>query len=1212
MKISYDKFRRMMADPDVPERELRAYLRADEPRSGPFSPSVLPDPEKVAITEDELAFEGALDFGNSFCRFRRRRAFEARERRGDTAPVLVSEGDSWFQFPFLIEDVVDHLGRDHMIWSVGAAGDTVHNMVFAQPEYMAALERNAARVQAFLFSAAGNDVIGEDRDGRPMLARLIRQNTGFNKPSALVDQAALMGQLAEIRRAYETVIATVRADARFATLPIIVHGYDYCFPGSPTDHRKPVYASPDQWLGRAFAERGVDDPSVRRGIVKILIDSLYETLAEVAAADPAGKVFVVDARGSMPVVEDWADEIHGTDAGFAKVADRFRATLDTALSRPARHVARPLGFETERAAPTGATIVLDAGHGGTEKVGGSSPNNATGPGGTLEKTLVLEIARLAQTELTQRGHRVLMTRASDRNLGLAERAAVARDKHAAVFVSLHFNGWHLPSVQGTETLHHPQAGPASIALARAVQAAVLAVTGLRDRGVKPLNLGVLRPSRHDPATACCLAEISFLTDPAEEARLADPRYLTRLAVALADGIEAYLRDAPAVTGPGFESAMIAAAGDTADEIEDAAVLGLAARPAVSGTAPRVRPIRRADPDAIARGPAALHIAGLTDAGQFLNAWRERQFKSNGFDVGGKFERKVGTDDTLPAAFLEAGAAVARAVCKIEASGVAFDGQPGAWNGTGFLVAPNLLLTNNHVLNDIAVARSAMVQFGYEVGRHGRFSPVRSYTLDPDRLFITSPAVGGLDYTFVHLDGDAHTEFGMIPLDRGAFVIAPGERANIVHHPSGQPKRVSLRANQSIDFDQLLLHYVSDTEHGSSGAPVFDDTWRLIALHHAWETLPPNVSLPGGHDVTFANEGIKIAAIVADLESRLTRPAEGVQARRVLDVVRGSDSITGYFGVTARRVESAPVDAIDRVKAVYGGGAQDIDIGHWTVDWFMARPHERAADTATVLVDLNLDIWTLPGCDAKGAEILRRQLANEFGQDFASRVHEGPEGCVATLWNPLTLAASPVQWPDAAGLPPLYRFRTLERSAKGMTEFDFLLAPLPGALASGVEARAAVGGLAAATVATVQRDGAADWVFTGTRTPDALTRGLGALSPSGYVALAAEDDAEGAIAALKRPGSLIDRVVFAPAMRRRHGAEDCILTAQDDDSPESVRRLSGRRPLLVRLNMLDTAPAVVPPVAPKPEASPVAPTPAISDAREQLVREILDILASRGL
>src|SRR5712692_1192251 len=130
-----------------------------------------------------------------------------------------------------------------------------------------------------------------------------------------------------------------------------------------------------------------------------------------------------------------------------------------------------------------AVIVIDPGHGGTQKVGGSSPNNATGPAGTKEKTITLAIGLRAQTALTGRGETVQMTRTTDVNLGLAARAHVARDHRAAAFVSVHLNASDAHNAQGTETWLHTRHSSRSQRLAERVQARVVAVTGLRNRGV---------------------------------------------------------------------------------------------------------------------------------------------------------------------------------------------------------------------------------------------------------------------------------------------------------------------------------------------------------------------------------------------------------------------------------------------------------------------------------------------------------------------------------------------------------------------------------------------------------------------------------------------------------------------------------------------------------------------------------------------------------
>lgn len=200
-----------------------------------------------------------------------------------------------------------------------------------------------------------------------------------------------------------------------------------------------------------------------------------------------------------------------------------------------------------------AVLVIDPGHGGIQKVGGSSPNNATGPAGTKEKTLTLAIGILAQAALAGRGHVVEMTRATDVNLGLAARAHVARDHQAAAFVSIHLNASDAHNAQGTETWLHTRHSSSSRRLADCVQARVVAVTNLRDRGVKAKELGVLVPDDHNARTACCLVEVSFLDRSDEEQRLLQSAYQGAIATGIADGITDYLAAtipfvAPAVAG----------------------------------------------------------------------------------------------------------------------------------------------------------------------------------------------------------------------------------------------------------------------------------------------------------------------------------------------------------------------------------------------------------------------------------------------------------------------------------------------------------------------------------------------------------------------------------------------------------------------------------------------------------------------------------------
>ena len=331
-KISYEEFRQKLMDIDVSDAEIRRYLTVDPQHTSAFNPRFVTDPEKVAVSPDELELESAMGMGNTLSRWRRHNRFRHAIDDEDPRTVLVSEGDSWFQFPFLIEDVIDHLGNDYLIWSLGAAGDTAANMTGNNGEYMRGLHRWAGQVKGFLFSAAGNDVIGQDASGQPVLANLLKGYQAGQSAAWHIRRAEFDATVELLHIAYSRVITTIRSDQRFATLPIFIHGYDYPFPfpADSHDNRNPTYAASNEWLGAPFAQRGFPEEPFRREVVKVMIDGLYAMMHELAAE--IDHVHVVDVRGSMPTRDLWADEIHGTDVGFAKVAGRFRAEIGPLIS----------------------------------------------------------------------------------------------------------------------------------------------------------------------------------------------------------------------------------------------------------------------------------------------------------------------------------------------------------------------------------------------------------------------------------------------------------------------------------------------------------------------------------------------------------------------------------------------------------------------------------------------------------------------------------------------------------------------------------------------------------------------------------------------------------------------------------------------------------------------------------------------------------------
>lgn len=218
------------------------------------------------------------------------------------------------------------------------------------------------------------------------------------------------------------------------------------------------------------------------------------------------------------------------------------------------------------------------------------------------------------------------------------------------------------------------------------------------------------------------------------------------------------------------------------------------------------------------------------------------------------ERIIGNNDLFPIAYLDAGLNAARPVCRIE---VRDSIGRILGHGTGFLVSPSLLLTNNHVLENEDVALSSLAQFNYELDLNLKDRQVKSFRFTPKRLFITDQK---LDFTLVAIeevsaDGTKLSDFGFLPLFSQRGKVLVGEYVSIIQHPSGAPKAVAIRENKITDIFDNYIHYSTDTLAGSSGSPVYNDQWIVIGLHHA------GVPDPNDNKDFIANEGIRISSIL---------------------------------------------------------------------------------------------------------------------------------------------------------------------------------------------------------------------------------------------------------------------------------------------------------------------------------------------------------------
>ena len=183
---------------------------------------------------------------------------------------------------------------------------------------------------------------------------------------------------------------------------------------------------------------------------------------------------------------------------------------------------------------------------------------------------------------------------------------------------------------------------------------------------------------------------------------------------------------------------------------------------------------------------------------------------------------------------------------------------GEFFGTGFRIGAELVLTNEHVLfPHHAKAAQVFADFGFDVDSAGAATNVVS--LPGDVATIAGDATD--DWAVIKVAG-MQAAWPIVSLT-GTRAPNIGDPTFILQHPGGQRKRLGYVRNVITDFDDRVVHYLTDTEPGASGSPVFDANARCIALHHA-----------GGQPVTVVgkppvakNEGIRINRVHAALVAK---------------------------------------------------------------------------------------------------------------------------------------------------------------------------------------------------------------------------------------------------------------------------------------------------------------------------------------------------------
>ncbi|MFD3942150.1 trypsin-like peptidase domain-containing protein [Streptomyces sp. NPDC058579] len=254
------------------------------------------------------------------------------------------------------------------------------------------------------------------------------------------------------------------------------------------------------------------------------------------------------------------------------------------------------------------------------------------------------------------------------------------------------------------------------------------------------------------------------------------------------------------------------------------------------------------------------------------------------------EEIIFRDDTVPFEFLQGGVLAGSSVARLkvppfESGRPLQPAYPHA--GTGWLITPELLITNHHVVNARTRSPGAVLRVADDDLQLQVRNSRSRFDYGADEAETVEATAGAL------VAWDETLDFALMRLSPGlpprpvlrvatAPLLLTGAEpvaVNIIQHPGGQPKRVALRNNLVFEADERDLRYFTDTRSGSSGSPVFTDDWTVVALHRGTRRVE-EVHYQG-RTTAFVNVGTQMSRILAHLKETAPELYEEIGAAQVV-------------------------------------------------------------------------------------------------------------------------------------------------------------------------------------------------------------------------------------------------------------------------------------------------------------------------------------------
>lgn len=282
----------------------------------------------------------------------------------DNKTMIIAEGDSWFEYPVFLKDIVDWIIEDknNIVYSLAYGGDWITNIIY-EDEYI--MELSKYQPEVFLISGGGNDLVGDGRLGflinKPSIVdfdfkegddvlkeTIIKQNFGngeidSERRAEMIVRGQkymnkdFLGLLKTFEIMYKLLFKGLDLSGKFDGMKIITQGYDFAIPSNNTK----IFVNPMRWVSNngkwlyyPLVRKGISDTYEQMCIVSAMLYHFNEMLIRVGkhinekVSDKKRKIEVyhIDCRGAVKK-DDWADELHPFSDSFKKIADVYQKCI---------------------------------------------------------------------------------------------------------------------------------------------------------------------------------------------------------------------------------------------------------------------------------------------------------------------------------------------------------------------------------------------------------------------------------------------------------------------------------------------------------------------------------------------------------------------------------------------------------------------------------------------------------------------------------------------------------------------------------------------------------------------------------------------------------------------------------------------------------------------------------------------------------------------